>query len=96
MLACGEQCLDDFAVQEIRDDDADDIDRGVVGDGTPLDIVTLEPIARGSLRAEFDVDVSDRDQVDLGECRLVDSRSCAVGGGMGFSRHACADDSDAE
>jgi hypothetical protein len=64
VLARGDQRLGDRPVQRVADDDADGVDRRVLGDGLPAGERLLVAVPAGGVLAERDVGVGYRGQAD--------------------------------
>ena len=96
MLAGGEQAFHHLAVERVGDDHADDVDVIGLGNGLPRGVVAFVAEAAGGQRAEFGVDVADRDEAHRRKHGAVEGGCRAVCGGVGFAGHACTDDGDAE
>jgi hypothetical protein len=91
MLAGGQQALHDLAVQEVGHDHADHVDVRRLGQGPPVVLGPLVPVAPGRIRGERLVDVGDRDQPDLGQALVVERGRRPVPGGMRPAGHAGPD-----
>ena len=91
VLAGGEQCLDDLAVQRVGDDHADDLH--VVGGEqlAPVGAVPLVAVARRGVGGRGLARVDDRRVVDRGERGVEQGRGRAVAGAVRPPRHAGTD-----
>ena len=96
VLACGEECLDDLAVQRVGDHDAHHVDVVGVDDRLPRRVVALvaEPLG-GRLRRRL-VYVGDRDQADRRKDAVVQRRGVSIRRRVRLACHSGADDSDAD
>ena len=94
VLAGIEQAFDNLAVKGIRDDHADHVDVVGSGDGLPRRVVAFvaEPGGRGG--ADLGIHITDRDQADRWQHRVVQRRGGAVGRRVGFTGHSGTDDGD--
>ena len=94
MLARRQQALDDLAVQMVGDHDADRVDVGGIGDGTPVVLRPLVAVALGGVVGDGVVRVGDGDQPDVRPVRAEQRASGAIAGRVRAARHAAADHGD--
>ena len=96
VLACGEQSLDDLAVQVVGHHDAHRVDIRSVGDRLPVIFGPLVAVSLGGVVGHGGVGVGNGDQPHVRPIGAEQRRGGAVAGGMGAAGHATADHGHAE
>jgi hypothetical protein len=82
-------------MQGVGYDHADDIDSGVLGNCLPRSVGALVSETLGGERAELRADVSDREEPEVRQYRLIKRWRDSVGGSVRPACHARSDHCDA-
>ena len=96
VLACGQQSLDDLAVQMVGHHDAHRVDIRRIGDRAPVVFGALVAVALGGVVGDGGVGVGDRDQPHVRPIGAEQRGRGAVSGGMGAAGHPTADHGHAD
>lgn len=96
MLTSRKERFNNFTVQTVCDDDADHVNVVRLDYAVPVGFVAFEPEAFLGVDSDSFGNVADSDEANFGEAGMEERAGIAVGVGVGFARHACADDCDTE
>ena len=94
MLTGIDEPPDHLEVQAVRDDDADHLDVGILGNGSPVRVIAFVTVTVGNRPPDLCIHIADGDVAQVRERGFVECWCDPVGRSMGLARHTGSDDGD--